>query len=298
MASFRSLVRRIRAAIAAGALMLSVGGGAFMVGPEVSDNDVIRIGAFNIQVFGKTKAAKDSVMDVLVRIVREFDVVVVQEIRDSREQVADRFLDRINSMDGFHYRMLEGPRLGRTSSKEQYVVYYTPATVELMNAYTQPDPDDAFEREPLVATFRSNNFDFTLIACHIKPDDAEDELTTLATVARATLGANPAERDLILLGDFNADCRYFDEDDPNHALRDADFHWLIADSMETAIITGCTYDRIIVFDETFSSEFIEGSAQVFRFDEEFDLTDEEFVREVSDHYPVMAEFVTSAVDDD
>ena len=46
-----------------------------------------RIGAFNIQVFGKSKAGKPEVMDVLAKIIRTYDVVAIQEIRD-KDQTA------------------------------------------------------------------------------------------------------------------------------------------------------------------------------------------------------------------
>jgi len=293
-----SLIERIRNAIAAGATALAVAGGAAMLPTETATGDVIAVGAFNVQVFGKTKAAKNDVMDVLVDVIKQFDVVVIQEVRDSRELVADELLDRLNSAPGFHYRMVEGPRLGRSTSKEQYVIYYTPASVELTNWYTLPDDEDAFEREPIVASFRSGDFDFTVVGVHIKPDDAEVELSALATAAQAIQQADMGERDLLLMGDFNADCTYFDEDDMTQPLRATGFHWLIENGMETAVTTGCTYDRIVVFDDTFPGEFVEGTARVVSYDDDFGITDAAFVKSVSDHYPVVAEFKTSLGDDD
>jgi hypothetical protein len=50
-----------------------------------STDDTITIAAFNIQILGKSKREKTEVMDVLARTVREFDVVLVQEIRDASE---------------------------------------------------------------------------------------------------------------------------------------------------------------------------------------------------------------------
>ena len=265
----------------------------------VGVDSVIRVAAFNIQVFGKTKAGKDSVMSILARIVREFDLVVVQEIRDISETVADDFLTRINADSGVDYAMYEGPRLGRTTSKEQYVAYYRTSRIERLDAYIQPDPDDVFEREPLVATFRAGNFDFTLVAAHIKPDSADTELAALAGVAHALLVEHPDEGDVILLGDFNADCRFFDEDDDSHPLRAQDFHWVIDNEWDTTTTaTDCTYDRIVLVSNTFSSEYVAGSAAPFYFDERYGLTEAEFVQSVSDHYPVVAEFFIAERDDD
>ena len=293
-----TLVERIRNAMAAGATVVAVAGGAAMLPPETTTTDVIAVGAFNVQVFGRTKAAKNDVMDVLVDVIKGFDVVVIQEVRDSRELVADELLDRLNLAPGFHYRMVEGPRLGRSNSKEQYVIYYMPASVTLTNWYTLPDDEDLFEREPIVASFEAGTFDFTVVGVHIKPDDAEKELSALTDAADAIRQAYPGERDLILLGDFNADCTYYDEDDMTKPLRAARFHWLIENDMETAVATGCTYDRIIVFDETFARELVPHTAGVVFYDENLGITNGALVRDVSDHYPVIAEFKTSLGDDD
>jgi endonuclease/exonuclease/phosphatase family metal-dependent hydrolase len=288
--------RRIAELLSVGTMAVLIGGGTFLTDSGPSElPETIRIAAFNIQVFGKTKAADDDIMDVLVQTAVEFDIVAVQEIRDATEGTADRFLDELNRASSLPYRMVEGPRLGRSNSKEQYAVYYRPAVVELIQEFTLPDPNDVFEREPLVAAFRAGTFDFRLAVAHIKPDDAVDELTALAQAASALVDSS--EEDLILLGDFNADCDYFPVDE-DHLLRRAPFRWVIADSVETAIRSGCTYDRIVLSTGVSDDEYVDGSARAFRFDEELGLADEAFVLRVSDHYPVFAEFRIRRTDDD
>ncbi len=44
----------------------------------VSDEETVRLGAFNIQVFGKSKTAKPEVMAVLGEIIRTYDVVAIK----------------------------------------------------------------------------------------------------------------------------------------------------------------------------------------------------------------------------
>ena len=238
-------------------------------------------------------------MTMLVRIAREFDLLVVQEVRDVSERVADEYLLRINAAPGADYAMYEGPRLGRSSSKEQYVIYYLPNKIELIEARILPDPEDVFEREPLIASFRAGNFDFILVAIHIKPSDARQELGALAGVTQQLVEQNPNERDVILLGDFNADCSYFSEADNTHPLRASNFHWVITDEMDTNVgASSCTYDRIILLDGTYQHEYLQNSANVFRYDVEYHLSNLSLVQQVSDHYPVYAEFKTSLPDDD
>ncbi len=260
--------------------------------------DRIRIAAFNVQVFGRAKAAQPDVLSVLARVAREFDLMVVEEVRDAAGAATGRLLEEINAEAGPRYALREGPREGRSVSKEAYALYYAPERVELLKAELLPDPTDAFEREPLVAWLKSGDFDFVLLAIHVKPEDAGRELAALAVAADSLLDADPAEKDLILLGDFNADCNYFSERGSSNPLRGPGFHWIITDAMDTTTgSTRCTYDRIVLLEGTLGHEYVPDSAGVFRFDLEYDLPPS-LTRRVSDHYPVYAEFWTSLGDDD
>ena len=48
-----------------------------------ASSDIIKIASFNIQIFGKTKASKQEVMDILAQFILEFDIVAIQEIREA-----------------------------------------------------------------------------------------------------------------------------------------------------------------------------------------------------------------------
>src|SRR5207237_298200 len=67
--------------------------------PAASDSDrlsggeTIRIASFNIQAFGHAKLDKQQVMEILVKIVRQFDVVAIQEVRSKQQDVLPRFID-------------------------------------------------------------------------------------------------------------------------------------------------------------------------------------------------------------
>ena len=90
----------------------------------------LRIASFNIQVFGAAKLAKPAVMNVLADVVRQFDVVAIQEVRAKTDDILPRFVDLINST-GRHYDFVIGPRLGRSNSKEQYAFIFDTASVEV-----------------------------------------------------------------------------------------------------------------------------------------------------------------------
>lgn len=261
----------------------------------------IKIASFNIQILGKTKREKEDVMNVLTKIAQEFDIIFVQEIRDKEEETASYYCQKINEEVGYNkYDFIKSDRLGRSQSKEAYSYFYNTDKVKLIedSEYVYNDVDDIFEREPYIASFKSGNFDFTLTGIHIKPDDADAEIGYLVDVVNSILVENPNEKDIITMGDFNADGSYFDESDNTNPFKASEFHWVITNNMDTMTKSDWTYDRMVMMDSTFNHEYIENSASVFYFDEEYGINDETFVWEVSDHYPIYANFKTNLIDDD
>jgi deoxyribonuclease-1-like protein len=262
------------------------------------ESDPLKIAAFNIQIFGLKKLADTKILDVLVKVALNFDIIFVEEIRDTSNKTADDYLQKINQAAGEkRYAYVESGRLGRSSSKEQYAYFYNTKKVRLISDQTYPDTKDVFEREPFIATFVSNDFDFTLVGLHSKPTDATAELAALDTVVNYELAKAPNEKDVILLGDFNADGSYFDENDSRNPLKNSRYHWIIDNTFDTMTKTDWTYDRMILLPGTFDHEYQKNTASIFRFDRLFGL-DTLFVQKVSDHFPITANFDTQSGDDD
>ncbi len=178
--------------------------------PVTRAEKTIRVGTFNIQVFGSHKLSKPGVMNLLADVARRFDILAIQEVRATSNDILPRFVDLINST-GRHYDFIIGPRLGRTSSKEQYAFIFDTASIETdrSSAYTVEDPDDQLHREPLVGWFRvrgpraNEAFTFTLVNVHTDPDDVPREMNALALAYRAIRDDGRREDDTIMLGDFN-----------------------------------------------------------------------------------------------
>jgi deoxyribonuclease-1-like protein len=247
----------------------------------------IRVASFNIQVFGEKKINKPRERSLLVEIVRQFDVVAIQEIR-SKQDILPQFVDALNA-GGRHYDFVVGPRLGRTTSKEQYAFVYDTASIEIDRSalYTVADPDDLLHREPLVGWFRVRGppleqaFTFSLVNIHTDPDETKQELDALAGVFRAVRDDGRGEDDVILLGDLNVD---------DHHLgllgQIPEIHWAISgvatNTRGTKMYDNITFSRIATTEYT-------GRWGVFDMIREFNLTVDEAL-EVSDHMPVWAEF--------
>ena len=261
--------------------------------PAVSDGQTIRIATFNVQVFGQSKLRKPEVMKVLARVIRRFDVVAIQEIRSKRQDVLPRLLEYVNA-DGSRYDYAIGPRLGRSSSMEQYAFVFNTATVELDRTTVQTvvDRGDRLHREPLVALFRARGpppeqaFTFLLVNIHTDPDEVPQELKALAAVYQAVRQApHPVtgrlEDDVILLGDLNTDAENLG---PLGRLP-----YLMAAITAEPTNTRRTkqYDNILFHREA-TREFT-GRAGVLDLQREFGLSLQQALR-VSDHLPVWAEF--------
>ncbi|EAQ82323.1 exonuclease/endonuclease/phosphatase family protein [Blastopirellula marina] len=250
--------------------------------------DKIRIASFNIQVFGQSKMNKPEVMQVLTEIVRKFDVVAIQELRSSEQDVIPRFLQMINST-GRNYDSIVGPRLGRSSSKEQYVFLYDKnrIAVEPDSVFTINDPSDLLHREPLVASFHAIGADrsrvpfrFTLINIHTDPDETDEELDALGEVYQLVRYSGP-EDDVILLGDLNVSYKKLG------ALgKVPGITWTVSDEA-TNTLRKSSYDNL-VFIAADTREFT-GVAEVYDTEKEFRLTRDQAM-DVSDHLPVWGEF--------
>jgi len=256
--------------------------------PVGARGDNIRIASFNIQVFGTSKLAKPHVMDILARIVREFDVVAVQEIRALDQSVLPQFVELINAT-GRQYDYYIGPRLGRSVSKEQYAYIFDRQTIMIDRdkSYTMSDPQDLMHREPLVAQFAvrgpdpTEAFTFKLINVHTDPDEVRQEVVVMQNVMQLVREDGFNEDDAILLGDFNADNALLGELGRNQGIT------TVINGMPTNVRGTEQYDNII-FAKYATTEFT-GRGGVVDFMRQYNLSMDQAI-EVSDHLPVWAEF--------
>lgn len=268
-------------------------GGPGVYGPgdestEPRSVDRVRIGSFNIRTFGPSKAEKPRVMNIIAEVVRKFDVIAVQEIRSRDQSLIPNLIERVNAA-GARYEYVLGPRLGRTSSKEQYAFLFDSETIEIdrQATYTVEDPYDRMHREPLVTLFRARGanpdeaFTFKLVNVHVDPDLVEEEMNALDDVYRAVLMDGDQEDDIILIGDFNTG------ENAYYQLGEiSGMTWALS-GVTTNTAGTKAYDNLI-FHQRNTSEFI-GRAGVIDMVRTFNLTTPEAV-EVSDHLPVWGDF--------
>lgn len=254
---------------------------------EDTTQSILKIASFNIQIFGLTKAGKPAVMAELADIIRHYDLVAVQEIKDASQQVPTLFLNAINA-DGAHYAFLLSERGGQQpddqGSQEQYAFFYNTDTVKPVDQgqLFNDAADDLFQREPFMARFASvqGGLTFVMITVHTKPEEAVPEIKALHTVVHAAQAHYLGEDDFVVLGDFNASCNYASPSDfIGHPIA-TEYQWLIPDDADTNVsaTSACAYDRILITEgmvTDYTGQWGIGTVSS---------------KTVSDHFPVWAEF--------
>ena len=75
---------------------------------------------------------------------------------------------------------------------------------------------------------------------HVKPNDVQQELSNLEE-------AIEDDGNIVVIGDLNADCRYYDAEEEKEF---DSWHWMILDYVDTTMSNSdCAYDRILLNDD-------------------------------------------------
>ncbi|XP_062614587.1 deoxyribonuclease-1-like [Saccostrea cucullata] len=260
--------------------------------PARATNELL-ICAFNIKTFGKAKMADAELAEYIKQIVLRYDLILIQEIRDVSGESIQQLWQMVNATRP--YGMTISERLGRSSYKEQYAYFYRLSSLQLVGTHQYDDgPDDytdIFEREPYSAYFlpvgRSAGDAFAVTGIHAKPADAVSEIGHLETVYYDVYN-HWRTPNIILMGDFNADCSYASEEELSSKAFYTDplFQWLIDWNVDTTTsTTDCAYDRIVVSGNRMVTSVIPATADIYRFDQVFGLSYDR-AYDLSDHYPV------------
>lgn len=275
---------------------MTIGGAA----PQLNDPPSITIASFNIRDFGEKKLNDPTVVRTLADIVRQFDVVAIQEISNTNAQHMELFVRWVNST-GRKYSYEVGPRIGNTSQKEQYAFVFNTERIMIdrSSVYTVGDPDNLLHREPLVASFATtikpveSAFTFTMINVHTDPTSPvlQQELDALAEVYRVVRRAGGNEDDVIMLGDFNASDQKMLQ---TRLGMIPDLKPLISGSgVFTNTRQNQLYDNLLVHAPS-TSEYM-GRSGVYNYAQPLNLSLAQ-TETVSDHFPVWAAFSAYELD--
>ena len=251
--------------------------------------NTIMVGSFNMERLGPSKLKDAWVMERFAEIIRQFDVIALQEITSTDQRTLPILVELVNRSGG-RYNYTISPRIGRPSTGyyEQYAYVFDTSRIQSSPevSYVVSDPGDTLHREPFCGRFQTvaagyQPFSFTLINNHTDPDEIGHELDVLADVYRSVRQYEYPEDDIILLGDLNA---------PPKGLKSLgqipDLVPLIQ-TMFTNTRQNKILDNILV-DRVQTREFT-GRAGIISLEKMFSLQMKDAER-ISDHVPIWAEF--------
>jgi len=229
----------------------------------VYESNTVKVANWNLQIFGLTKASDADLMNLYADKISDYDIIFIQEIRDATQTSLPKLCAMLEN-----YTCFSSSRAGRSDSKEQYgVIYRNGINVTLFTDFN-PDPNDRWERPPIEVVFDINGHELIIYNIHTKPDKVKLELKALEEVIRD-------KGNVIILGDLNADCSYYDSAD-NAELDN--LIWVVNDWEDTtASGTNCAYDRIIMNEEAYK-KFVK-----------YSVDKEGIDTNVSDHYIAWVE---------
>jgi deoxyribonuclease-1-like protein len=268
--------------------------------PPPGSSDKVRIGAFNIQIFGPTKASHPNTLTVLAEIASTYDVLAIEEVGSNGStateatciSVMDTYVARINQIVGSDaYAYIRSNQYGIVYRKGEFQVVAS-------GLYTGTA---SFTYTPLIAYLKSTtgNFDFAMIVIHTSPSVATSEIPALKT-AMAEVSTLYSEPDVVCLGDYNGDGTYYTEGTGTDlaGFPSPTYITAIPNSADTTVAASSnTYDRIEL-SSSMASDF-DLSYGVMQPGQVYDVTVCEGTdttrgteSALSDHYPVYAEFWT------
>lgn len=151
-------------------------------------------------------------MDRLAHIVRQFDIVAIQEIaRKARMYCRDSSTCSTRAAGG---TTTSSANDWGAVSREQYAFVFDTERVEVdrNQCYVIHDPADVLRREPHVGWFRVRGsappraWTFSLVNLHTDPDEVDQEMQLPGGDLRGGARRRPQRgRRVIILGDFNID---------------------------------------------------------------------------------------------
>lgn len=264
--------------------------------PRVSSSipgEDLRVCSFNIRMFSN-KSRDDSELDYITKLLEPCDITALQELRD--ETVLRRTMDMLESR-GYPAAYDISEAVGRGVKERYAFIYRTDRVQQTSPGQLYPEQNDEFIREPYFASFRSGDFDFTLLTIHLlygkSKKDRRPELLELGQVYDYVQRSDTNEQDIILLGDFN-----FAPDDHGwqNLTRLPTMTALLNKPIKTTVTDTSLYDNFW-FETRHVREFT-GKTGVWNFDETmFDNDDKQAKLAVSDHRPIWALFSTTTDDD-
>ena len=285
--------------------------------PTTRVDESLIVGTWNIREFGKKPRSRDAI-HLIAEVIFNYDLLVLVELRDNL-----RDLRRALDILGPSWKVVFSDyRQDQAGNRERIAFVYDARMVEFtglaaeanpprkkVNGLYQPIHEDWW-RSPYMASFIAGNFDFIIVAAHMRwGDSVADREAAIGYLAdwiedrRNDKGV--ADRDILVMGDFNIPNR-------NHAtFRALTKHGLrvprsLLGVQGTNLSEANTYDQIAHY-PTNSNRFTDHGGVIQFFDAQArnghsklfpGLSKAEFTYQLSDHLPLWVEVDTWVEDEE
>ncbi|QDT12563.1 deoxyribonuclease I [Planctomycetes bacterium K23_9] len=261
------------------------------VGPAVAARPRIRnirVASWALSGFTPSKLANPVARRNLIRVIRQFDVLALQQVTSQERDLIPRLVDAANE-GGRRYEYIVGDQTGPADRQEQLAFVFDTARVRVdrRQTYTMADPENRLLYDPLVAWFQtaqlpaSDAWTFSLVNVRIDLARAPMEVAMLPNVIGAVRVDGRGEDDIVLAGMFQADDDYLLPTIAGQDMRAA------VRSVPTDIF-GRHQTSNVLIDTKLTSEYI-GRGGAFDFLRVYNLSASE-AELLTSHLPVFAEF--------
>jgi hypothetical protein len=255
--------------------------------PSKPVTPTVRIASFDLNDFDDRKIQSAAVSEILVRLLRNFDVIALQGITSKQRDTLPKLVDRINEQK-LAYDYMIGPRVGPVHESMHLAFLYNTQRIETdrYQLYTVEDPGGLLDYEPLVGWFRTKTvaperaLTFSLVNLYLSPTRIDQEIALLPSLTESIQRDGRGEDDILLAGGFAC------PDKQLIALRQRGWGFAI-ENVPTTVAGDEMLDQIVFSPQT-ADEFT-GRSGVIDFLRKFNLTLEQ-ANQVSRHVPVWCEF--------
>jgi len=257
----------------------------------------IKIGTFNIQVFGAKKSSNITVLDSICSVISRYDILAIQEVKDISGKTITILRHALNENGLGNHAIMSSPRSGLQESdvhyREQYLYIYDTTTINVVEVVDcehsdktlqwglMSDTASEIKREPFIGLFKvkKTGLLLTLFNIHTSPSVANEDVTAMLKNISIICdqGRSPHFKNFIVLGDFNASCSYMSKTEIEKLKKEFPFLiWVIDNDSDSSVSSkDCAYDRILI------------SAHLSNLVIDHGVDKRSVTKSVSDHYPVF-----------
>jgi len=175
----------------------------------------LKIASWALDGFGPTKLSNTLARQNLAKVIRNFDLIALQQIASIERDLIPRLVDAVNHGET-RYDYVIGEPTGPKDRPEQLAFIFDTSRlrVDRRQTYTIQDPTNRLTYDPLVAWFRTSEpnvsraWTFSLVNIRFDLSNAPAEVEMLSEVIDSVRNDGRGEDDVVLAGLFQADDAY------------------------------------------------------------------------------------------